>query len=80
MTATGFDFSPLPTGDVLIQFHADDGVTLNSQIITRECLVRLPVVVHALFLAVEEGKEAALAYLNEMSILDHMTNFKQEKA
>ncbi len=77
--ATGFDFEPLPNGDVLIEFYGDDGVVFNSQVITRECLTRFPVVAHALILAVEEGKAAALAYLNKMSILDHMNNFKQEK-
>lgn len=67
MIATGFDLEPLPNGDVLIEFTADDGVTINTQIITKECLVRLPVVAHALILAVEEGKEVALTYLNKMS-------------
>jgi hypothetical protein len=71
VTATGFDFEPLPNGDVLIQFFGDDGRTVNTQIMTRECLARLPVVVHAFFLAVEEGKEAALKYLNNMSFLEH---------
>ena len=67
MTATGFDFSLLPNGDVLIEFHGDDGKTLNTQIITRECLARIPVVVHASFLAVEKGKAAALAYLDSVT-------------
>ena len=80
MTATGFDFEPLPSGDVLIDFYGDDGVVFNSQIITRECLTRIPVVAHALFLAVEEGKDAALAYLNKMSILDQMHNINQENS
>ncbi len=80
MTATGFDFEPLPNGDVLIRFFGDDGVVFNSQIITRECLARIPVVAHALFVAVEEGKETALAYLNAMSMLDHMHNLNQENS
>ena len=63
-TATGFDFEPLPTGDVLIQFFGDDGKTINTQIITRDGLARLPVVVHAFFLTVEEGPDAALAFLD----------------
>lgn len=63
-TATGFDFEPLPSGDVLIQFFADDGNTINTQVITRDGLARLPVVVHAFFLAVEEGPDAALAFMN----------------
>jgi hypothetical protein len=66
--ATGFDFEPLPNGDVLIDFYGDDGVVFNSQIITRECLARIPVVAHALFVAVEEGKEAALVYLERQRI------------
>ena len=64
MTATGFDFEPLPTGDVLIEFFADDGKTINTQVISRDCLARLPVVVHAFSLAVEDGPDAALAFLN----------------
>jgi len=66
MTATGFDFEPLPNGDVLIEFHAEDGVTFNTQVITRECLARLPVVVHAFFLAVEKGSDEALKFLTSM--------------
>jgi len=72
MIATGFDFEPLPNGDVLIEFFGDDGVTFNAQVITKECLARLPVVAHALALAVANGKEAALAYLNKMSFLDRI--------
>ena len=69
--ATGFDFEPLPTGDVLIQFFGDDGGgTINSQVITRECLARIPVVAHALFIAVEQGQEAALAYLKKMAAVE----------
>ena len=33
-------------------------------VITKECLARIPVVAHAFFLAVEEGKEAAIKYLD----------------
>lgn len=53
VTATGFDFEPLLHGDVLMQFFSDDGAAINKQVITKECLARIPVVVHALFLAVE---------------------------
>ena len=69
-TATGFDFEPLPHGDVLMQFLDDDGEAINTQVITKECLARIPVIVHAFFLAVEEGKEAAIKYLNGMSGLE----------
>lgn len=70
VTATGFDFEPLPNGDVLMQFFSDEGADINTQVITKECLARIPVVAHALFLAVEEGKEAATAYLDKMSRLE----------
>lgn len=46
--ATGFDFESLPNSDVLIQFVDDEGKTINTQVVTRECLARMPVVVHAL--------------------------------
>lgn len=67
MTATGFDFESLPNSDVLIQFFGDDGRTVNTQIMTRECLARLPVVVHAFFLAVEKGSDEAFDFLKSMT-------------
>ena len=72
MIATGFDFQPLRNGELLIQFFGDDGVPINTQVVTRECLARMPVVAHALFVAVEKGQDAALAYLNKMAISDHL--------
>jgi hypothetical protein len=66
--ATGFDFEPLPTGNVLIEFFADDGTTFNTQVITWECLIRIPVVVHATILLVEKGKDAALAFLDGVTV------------
>jgi len=70
MTASGFDFEPLLNSDVLIQFFADDGQRINTQVITRECLARLPVVIHALFLAVEKGQEAAQTFLKSLTIVE----------
>jgi len=61
MTATGFDFEPLMSG-VLIPFFGDDGQTVNTQVITKGGICRLPVVAHAFFLAVEMGQDAALAF------------------
>lgn len=66
--ATGFDFEPLPNGDVLIQFFGNDGITFNNQIMTRECVTKLPVVVHAFFLAVDKGSDEALDFLNSMNL------------
>lgn len=65
--ATGFDFEPLPNSDVLIQFFSEDGKTVNTQIMTRECLARLPVVVHAFFLAVDKGNDEAFDFLKSMT-------------
>lgn len=62
--ATGFDLSPLPNSDVLIHFQSDDGTILNTQVVTREVLCRPPVVVHAFFLAVNQGEEAARDFLS----------------
>lgn len=62
--ATGFEFEPLPNSDVLIRFQADDGTTVNTQVVTREVLCRLPVVVHAFFVAVNEGEEVARDFLS----------------
>lgn len=70
MTATGFDFEPLPSGNVLIEFFGDDGVTINSQVVTRECLARIPVVAHAFFLAVEKGPDAASDFLKGMAAVE----------
>lgn len=67
MIATGFDFEPLPNGDVLVEFHGDDGSTINSQVITTESLARMPLVIRAFFLAIEAGQEAALEYLHGLN-------------
>lgn len=74
MTATGFDFEPLSNGDVLMEFIGDDGVRINTQVITKECLAKMPVVAHALFVAVEQGQEAALAFLKRMAVVDCVSN------
>jgi hypothetical protein len=70
LIATGFDFEPLPSGEVLIQFFADDGKTINTLVITRNALARLPMVVHAFFLAVDVGQDAALAFLDSVTVLE----------
>ena len=77
MIATGFDFGAMPNSDVLIQFFSDDGSTVNTQIMTRECLARLPIVVHAFFLAVEEGKDEALNFLNSLAAEENNNDYFQ---
>jgi len=70
MTAIGFDLEPLPNGDVLMEFFGDDGETVNTQVITRTALAQFPAVVHALFLAVEEGPDAAQTFLKSLTIVE----------
>lgn len=70
MIATGLDFEILHNGTVLICFCDDDGNTITTQLITEEGLRRLPVVVHAFFMAVEKGPEAAQAFLNNLRSLE----------
>lgn len=77
-TATGFDCEQLSNSDVRMQFFGDDGEAINTQVITKGCLARIPVVAHAFFLAVEEGTEAAIKHLNRMSVLD-TNNFPQDR-
>jgi hypothetical protein len=68
--ATGFDFEKLHNGSVLIRFCDDNDNTITTQLITEEGLRRLPVVIHAFFLAVEKGPEAAQAFLNNLKSLE----------
>ena len=69
--ATGFDLEPLPSGDVLIEFFGDDGETVNAQVITRKALAQLPAVVHATFLPVDQGQDAALSFLDWLNAEKH---------
>jgi hypothetical protein len=61
---TGFEIEPLPDGNISIQFFDDDGKTINLVSVTRDCLKRLPIVVHAFFLATNMGKGEAMESLN----------------
>jgi hypothetical protein len=39
--ASGFEFQPQPDGTMKIEFFDDDGKPLSSQVMTRECLLRI---------------------------------------
>jgi hypothetical protein len=56
--ATGYDFEPLPDGNVLIEFFGHDGKTFNSQVITRDSLLSLPSVASLAIVAITEGVDA----------------------
>lgn len=66
-TATGFDFQPLPDGNVLIEFFGDDGKTINTQIVTAEVIHRLPFVAALLDVAVKRGPELAKEIIRRMN-------------
>ena len=40
--ATGFEFEPQPNGTVIIEFHDDHGKPINSQILTRNAFLMIP--------------------------------------
>ena len=58
--ATGVDFQPLPDGYILVEFQADDGQTLNEQVITDDVLKSIPVLAFLTEIAMREGAEAAM--------------------
>jgi hypothetical protein len=64
--ATGFDFQPLPDGNVLIEFFRDDGKTINSQVVTAEVVERIPVVAVLTEIALEKGPEVATKIMKEL--------------
>jgi hypothetical protein len=57
--ASGFDFEPLPDGNVLIEFFGDDGRTINQQIVTGEVVRRMPLVAALLDVAMRMGLDVA---------------------
>ena len=57
--ATGFDFEPLPDGNVLIEFFGDDGKTFNVQVVTASVVESMPLVASVTGVAMREGVEAA---------------------
>ena len=65
--AIGFDLEPLPDGNVLIEFHGEDGKTFNSQIITREVVEGMPAVVCLTLVYMDQGKEAVKKLMEEMT-------------
>ena len=56
--ATGFDLEPLPDGNVLVEFFADDGKTFNTQVVTKEVVQSMPVVASLTLVYMDQGPEA----------------------
>jgi hypothetical protein len=57
--ASGFEFTPMPDGTVLMEFCDDNGRTINRQVITTQSLVRLPLVAYITLTAMRQGADAA---------------------
>ncbi len=66
-TSTGFDFQPLPDGNVLIEFHADDGKTISKQIVTPEVIRQMPLVAALLDVAVRKGPEVVREIMERLN-------------
>jgi len=56
--ATGFDFAPLPSGNVRFEFFADNGTTFNTQVVTRKVIENMPAVVGLVPVCMDQGPEA----------------------
>jgi hypothetical protein len=67
-TASGFDFEPLPGGNVLVEFVGDNGTTVNTQIVTAEVVRRMPLVAALLDVAVRMGPEAAREIVERLNV------------
>jgi hypothetical protein len=65
--ATGFDFQPLPDGNVLIEFFGEDGKTFNTQTVTAEVVHSMPLVAVLTKIALEKGPEVAKEIMSKLS-------------
>jgi hypothetical protein len=57
--ATGFNFEPLPDGNVLVEFFGDDGKTFNTQVVTPGVIKNMPLVALLTEIALTKGPEVA---------------------
>ncbi len=65
-TATGFDFEPLPDGNVLIEFFGDDGKTFNKQVVTPDFLHDMPLVASLTVVAMRHGPQVAREIMRKL--------------
>ena len=57
--ATGFDFEPLPDGNVRIEFYGDDGETLSQQVVMPGVMHGMGLVSALTDVALRKGPEVA---------------------
>jgi hypothetical protein len=62
--ATGFDFEPLPDGNVLIDFFGNDGQTFNKQVVTANVIRNMALVSVLTDMAMKKGPEVAKAVMS----------------
>jgi hypothetical protein len=65
--ATGFDFEPLPDGNVLIEFYGDDGVTFNKQVVTPVVVRNIPLVAVLTDIALQKGPDVAKEIMEKLN-------------
>jgi len=65
--ATGFDFEPLPNGNVLMEFFGDDGKTFATQVVTLDVVQSMPTVCWITLTYIEHGPEVAKKLMDKMS-------------
>jgi hypothetical protein len=65
--ATGFDFQPLPDGNVSIEFVSDDGQTINRQVVTGDVLRSIPLVAILTEVALQKGPDVAKEIMEKLN-------------
>jgi hypothetical protein len=71
--ATGFDFQPLPDGNVSIEFVGDDGKTINRQVVTAEVVKRIPFVALMTEITLERGLGVAKKIMEELGQIGRLS-------
>jgi hypothetical protein len=66
--ATGFDFEPLPDGNVLVEFFGDDGKTFNKQVVTGEVVRSIPLVAILTDIALKRGPDVAKEIMEKLNL------------
>jgi hypothetical protein len=65
--ATGFDFQPLPDGNILIEFCAGDGNTINEQVVAAAVLRSIPLVAILTEVALQKGPDVAKEIMEKLN-------------
>ena len=65
--ATGFDFEPLPDGNVLIEFFGDDGQTIDKQVVTPDVMRSMGLVSALTEVGMKKGPEVAKAVMSMLA-------------